>query len=164
MSWLVRAQADDFFNAYKVLNKNGLFVMTPGVVCLAFALELYIKDIYYALKMEDKLPRGRNGHNILKLYEGLPESVREEIFSHDAIKQNPFTTRGNSLSVRYFNKSYTLYERFTDQIKEISDGFEKWRYSFEKDKGTLNYESWFAETLIEVFISVADNARRKSAA
>ena len=85
MSWLARVQADDFFKAYQVLKKSGPELNSPAVVNLAFSLELYIKDIYYALNIEHKFPRGRDGHNILKLYEGLPEEVRQEIFAHDAI-------------------------------------------------------------------------------
>lgn len=68
MSWLIRLQADDFFNAYCVLKESddlmmdkleklsgkplvsktayGAFpVSTPSIVCLAFALELYVKNL-----------------------------------------------------------------------------------------------------------------------
>lgn len=164
MSWLVRVQADDFFNAYKILGKSGMAVMTPGIVCLAFALELYIKDIYYALKMEDEFPRGRDGHNILELFRNLPEEKQKEIRSYPAIQK---------IVAYYSMKLFPLYtpqdknkKPITDileqQIYKISDAFQKWRYSYEN--GTLNYEKGIALALIEAAKSAADNARRRSAA
>ncbi len=111
MSTGIRMQADDFFNAYRVLSESNkamfealeksrgnlrtvsevafgmLPTMGPSVVNLAFSVELYIKDLYSALKMEP--PRGRNGHNILKLYAKLPKRIKREIFAHRAFSQNP---------------------------------------------------------------------------
>lgn len=127
MATEIRMQADDFFNAYRVLSESnesaidklsklagkplvsdkafGSFpTMSPSVVCLAFAVELYIKDLYHALKI--KPPRGPDGHNILKLYEGLPEQIRQEIFAHNSISGNPFITRGSVFSSKKFTRSY----------------------------------------------------------
>ena len=82
----IQMQADDFFNAYLVLKDNNEAMIerlsnSPGkpligtkelgtrpttgvdIVCLAFSVELYIKDLHYAIKSET--PRG---HNILKLF------------------------------------------------------------------------------------------------
>lgn len=165
MSWLIRAQADGFFKAYKVLAKSGAELNSPAVVNLAFALELYIKDLHFALK--DKAPYG---HNILKLFEKLPEPVRQEISDHNSISQNSFNTRGNMFSPQYFSSTYRPYERFVDQIKEISEGFEDWRYSHERSypdskKGaSLQYNGGFAEDLIEAIKSAADSARGRSVA
>ena len=81
----IQMQADDFFNAYLVLKDNNEALMerlenNPGkpligtkelgtritgsveIVCLAFSVELYIKDLHYAINGE--APRG---HNILEL-------------------------------------------------------------------------------------------------
>lgn len=147
MSTTIRMQADDFFHAYRVLKEsnekamNKLFKLagkplitqkafgslpTMGVtiVCLAFSLELYIKDLYMALNINP--PRGRGGHNILKLYEGLPEKTRNEIFSHEAISENPWATRETIFSLKR-----NPYDGFISRIEAISDGFEKWRYSYE---------------------------------
>lgn len=157
MSWLVKAQADDFFSAYKILEKASGPIMAPGVVCLAFSLELYIKDVYYALNMEP--PRS---HNILKLYKKLPRQIRRDIFFHASIIQNPFALRGPIIFLRRFNGLSRDYYGFIKHLEVISDGFEKWRYSYEN--GTLRYESWFAEALITAFKSAADNARGRSAA
>jgi hypothetical protein len=173
MSWKVRAQADDFFNAYKVISESNqtaasklaasagkplggqavlgaIPVMGVDVVCLAFSVELYIKDIYYALNK--KRP---HGHNILKLYKDLPQQVKEQIFAHDSISQNPFITRGS-----IFSPKTSAYDGFLSQIETISDGFIKWRYSYESI--TLNYDVSFALSLIEAFKSTADSIRAQS--
>lgn len=169
-------QADDFFNAYLVLKENNeaffesagkthekakafgaLPTMGPSVMNLAFSVELYIKDLHFALK--GKAPRG---HNIFKLFQALPEEVKQKIFAHDAISQNPFATRGNIFSPLRFTKAYRPYDGFIDQLKDISDGFEKWRYAHEKT--TLKYEEWFALAFIEAVKSTADTIRIRSAA
>jgi len=46
------------------------------------------------------------------------------------------------------------FDGFIDQIKTISDGFEKWRYSYESK--SLRYSTWFAIALIESVKAVAD--------
>lgn len=183
MSIEIRLQADDFFNAYRILSESneaainklsklagkplvsdkafGSFpTMSPSVVCLAFAVELYIKDLYQALKI--KPPRGPDGHNILKLYEGLPEQIKQEIFTHNSIKGNPFLTRGSVFSPKKFTDSYSAYDGFIDRVAEISDGFKKWRYSYEST--ALQYQEWVALALIEAVKSSADTIRPQSAA
>lgn len=153
MSWQIRVQADDFFKAYQVLEENyetaTLAVMGPAIVNLAFAVELYIKALHYSVT--GKVPRG---HNILALFKRLPKAIRKQIFNHEAISQNPFMTRGDDLSIKYFSKNYKPYERFTDQMKAISRAFEQWRYSYEH--GTLNYDSAFAVNLIEAVRAIDD--------
>lgn len=156
MNSKIQVEADDFLKAYQVLVDNydsaTLAIMGPSVVCLAFAVELYIKDLHFALT--SKPPRS---HNILNLFEALPLEIRQEIFSQNSISQNPFTTRGDILSPKRFSKTYTPYDRFIDQVKAISNGFEKWRYSYEST--TLRYDSAFALALIEAIKSVANNKR-----
>jgi HEPN domain-containing protein len=160
MSWQIRVQADDFFRAYQVLEENyetaTLAVMGPAIVNLAFAVELHIKALHYSAT--GKVLRG---HNILALFKRLPNTIREQVFNHEAVSQNPFMTRGDDLSVKYFSKSYTPYERFTDQMKTISKAFEQWRYSYEH--GTLNYDSDFAENLIEAVRAIDDRTRTQRA-
>lgn len=178
MSSLIRMQAGDFFNAYLVLKESneammdkleklsgkplisetafGAFpVMNPSIVCLAFSVELYVKDIYSELNI--KLPKGRDGHNIWKLFEKLPDQVQQEIFAHDSIGQNTFATRGDIFSTKRFTSPY---DGFVYQIKAISEAFVEWRYSYEK--GTLEYNEGFALALIEAVKSVSDNTRRRS--
>tara|TARA_R100000005_G_scaffold96726_1_gene86832 strand:- start:18068 stop:18553 length:486 start_codon:yes stop_codon:yes gene_type:complete len=155
MSWHIRIQADDFFNAYKVLKNHNELIVGPSVVCLAFSLELYFKELHSVLK--GKAPRG---HDIIKLFEMLPSQIKQEIFAHDSIRQNPFNTRGNIFSPKLYDKAYTPYDRFVDQIKTISNGFKEWRYAHEKQ--ILKYEESFALALIESVKSASDAARARS--
>lgn len=175
MSSEIRMQADDFFHAYRVLKESndaalrnieklngkplvsspafgGCPALGPSVVCLAFSVELYMKDLHLALT--GKAPRG---HNILKLYAKLPRPIRREIFSHEEISQNPWVTRGPVLLRKRFSGNCRAYYGFLLQVKAISDGFEKWRYSYERR--TLRYEEWFVLSFIEVLKSVADSNR-----
>jgi hypothetical protein len=160
MSWKIRAQADDFFNAYQVLQEHtenvSLTTLGPAVVNLAFAVELYIKELHHVLNK--KPPRGKDGHNILKLFEGLPPDVRQQIFAHDSFSQHPFVTHANIFSAG----KLSAYEGFISQIDAISDAFEKWRYSYEST--TLHYESSFALAFIEAVKSTTNNTRAQSAA
>lgn len=157
MSWLVRVQADDFFNAYQVLAKSGLEMSNPAVVNLAFSVELYTKDLHFALK--GKAPKC---HNILELFRKLPEETQQEIRNHPSIKK---------LIAFYSMQSFPLYvpidknkRKITDileqQIYKISDAFEKWRYSYEN--GVLDYEMGTALALIEAIKPTTDtmNARK----
>jgi hypothetical protein len=158
MPFQLRMQADDFLKAYQVLKKNynadTLAIMGPSIVCLAFAVELYLKDLHVILT--GKAPRI---HDIHKLFEKLPQPVKQEIFAHKSISQNPFMTSGNILSPDYFSRTYSLNDRFVDQMKAISDGFEKWRYAHESV--TLKYDSFFAMALIEAVAETADNIRQQ---
>ena len=52
------------------------------LVCLSFSVELYIKDVHYTL--EGKAPRG---HDILKLFEKLPDEFQQEIFTYHYISE-----------------------------------------------------------------------------
>jgi HEPN domain-containing protein len=159
MSFQLRIQADDFLRAYQVLEKNckadSLAVMGPSIVCLAFAVELYLKDLHVILT--GKAPRI---HNIHKLFEKLPPSIKKEIFAYKSISENPFMTRGDIFSPEYFSLTYSLNDRFVDQMKAISDGFEKWRYVHESV--TLKYDSFFAKALIEAVASTADKIRQQN--
>lgn len=170
MSYRIRMQADAFFKAHKVLEDNfdtaTLAVMGPGVVCLAFAVELYIKEIYQVLRLEP--PRGRDGHNILKLFQRLPDGVQKEIFGHDAV--NTGIVQGDILSPKRFTSEYSFFEAFMYELWTISEGFTDWRYSHERPdpetgKGTtLRYNSGFAEAFVTAIKSVSDSARVKEAA
>lgn len=138
--------AQDFLNAYKILKgSNNAFVervardageshqktafgsipaMGIDIVCLAFSVELHIKELHRAFSGE--IPRG---HNIGKLFSMLPASTQEAIVSHDSI-------------ARYgWNDSQIEIE-----LRAISDGFEKWRYAYESV--SLRYNEYFAIALI----------------
>lgn len=176
----IRTQADDFFHAYQVLSEShgaalrnlekldekplvsnavfgGVSAMSPSIVCLAFSVELYMKDLHVLLT--GKAPRG---HNILKLYKKLPKPIRREIFAHESISQNPWATRGPVLLRERFSGNCRAYYGFLLQVKAISDGFEKWRYSYERT--TLQYEEWFALAFVEALKSAVDNRRSRPVA
>ncbi|MDP2205315.1 MAG: hypothetical protein Q8K65_03320, partial [Alphaproteobacteria bacterium] len=98
-------QADDFFKAYKTLEESydtaTLAVMGPSIVCLSFSIELYLKEVYRLLNKEP--PRGRDGHDILKLFQGLPEDIQQAVFSQDVITSQSPWLRGDI----FFPKRYT---------------------------------------------------------
>ncbi len=133
-------QADDFYNAYQVLREHNESLidrlsksssnpsaetilsarpsMGVDIVCLAFSVELYIKDLHFVLKGE--APRG---HDILELFKKLPENIRQKILDHDSISQNPFIYSGPMFSPKKYDGDYRPYDGFIDYIKTISDSF-----------------------------------------
>lgn len=168
--------AEDFLNAWHILDESNERLvdrldaspntrasdtafgskpaMGPAIVCLAFSVELYIKYLHCVIS--DKAPP--KGHNILKLFEKLPDETRQRIFAHEAICQNPFTTRGTVFSTKKFARTYSAYDGFIDHILAISNGFEKWRYSHEST--ALRYDTSFALALIKAVRSVASEGLR----
>ncbi len=173
MSLEIRFQADDFFNAYRVLSENndaffrhdflskirlskkvmGSFpTMAPSIVNLAFAVELYIKDLHFA--HAGLVPRG---HNIFRLYRKLPKKIKRQIFFHDSIINRPFATNAPIYLLKRFSGERRNYWGFLHQIKVISDGFEKWRYSYEST--TLRYVEGFALVFISAVKSAAFRLR-----
>ena len=169
-------QADDFFNAYLVLKDNSEALKerlqnNPGeplignkepgtritghvdIVCLAFSIELYLKELYSVVQVES--PRK---HDILVLFENLPKQIKKKIFSHDSISQNPFFTRGNIMLKKRFASDFSAYDGFLEKIELISGGFEKWRYSYENK--SLHYDVSFALALIESIKSVTGEVRK----
>ena len=155
MSWLIRNQADDFFNAYKVLKQNNEPIVSPRVVCLAFSLELYFKVLYYTHNLIP--PRS---HSILKLFMSLPRQIRRGIFFHETISGNPFVTRGPILYRKRFSGVASDYFGFIKHLEAISNGFAKWRYAHESQ--SLKYEEWFALALIESVKSASDATGARS--
>jgi hypothetical protein len=81
------------------------------------------------------------GHNILALFDDLPEPTQREIFAHRSIAKY-----GWSLS------------EFKEEIRAISDGFEKWRYSYELT--TVRYNTYFALVFVEALRSAAMDRMR----
>ena len=153
----LKTHADDFLNAFKILKESNealihslsdgsgsavtprAFGTRPAmgveIVCLAFSVELHIKDVHYAISGEP--PRG---HNILNLFKELPEWAQREIFHHPSIAQYRWGST-----------------EFEEQLRRISDGFERWRYAYES--ASLRYESYFALVLIEATRSVTASTR-----
>ena len=109
--------------------------MGVDIVCLAFSVELYIKDLHLAIVR--KVPRG---HNIFKLFKKLPEQVQQEVSAHPSIANYGWSS-----------------SQFEKEIRDISDGFEKWRYSHEVT--TVRYNIYFALVFIEAIKFTASSAR-----
>lgn len=147
--------AQDFLNAYKVLRESNdamigkktadasgetaygsLSTMGIDTVCLAFSVELHLKELNRVVTGE--APRG---HNIAMLFKTLPEAVREEVVSHRSIAQYGWSD-----------------EQLNRELRAISDGFEKWRYAYEST--SLRYNNYFAEVLIEASSFVASKRVR----
>jgi hypothetical protein len=62
------------------------------------------------------------------------------------------------LSTKRFASDFSAYDGFLEQIGAISDGFEKWRYSYES--AALQYDTSFALAFIESIKSAADEVRK----
>ncbi|AXO13789.1 hypothetical protein [Thalassospira indica] len=153
---LIEFQAESFLNAYHVLKQHeaeqrlerqnravsrnkekphlppaseiyGGNEMPTGVVdfvCLAFSVELYLKALHEVVG--EKV----SGHEIEKLFNTLPQAVREQIFA----------TQMHGL----YGANWMDYR---NQLKLINDGFVEFRYFHEK--GDLSYHQGFALGLID---------------
>ncbi len=151
--------AQDFLNAYEILRESNdaLIVRQAGgegklssgmafgarpamgidVVCLAFSVELHLKDLHYAVS--GKAPRG---HNIARLFRTLPETIQQEVVSHHSIAKYGWNDK-----------------EIEKELQDISQGFEEWRYAYES--ASLRYNNYFALVLIEATRFVASLRRRK---
>ena len=152
--------AQDFLNSYRILREsNEVFVdrqkggiekdfstmafgalpaMGVDVVCLAFSVELHLKELHRVVS--GKIPKG---HNIAKLFGRLPTEIQKEVTSHNSIARYGWDNK-----------------RFEWELRAISDGFEKWRYAYENT--TLQYNSYFAEVLIEASRHVSAKRGREA--
>lgn len=153
-----RFQADAYYNAAHIIGENDISIskkvslgdtssirQTVGVsiTLLAFAVELYTKDLHFAIYGE-----APQEHNILTLFEKLPEDIQKIILSDFSIN----TYRGG------INLISSRAKTPMDCLKDISRSFEEWRYAYEKT--TLRYEIGFALILIEVIKKIADSTRQ----
>jgi len=158
MSFL-STHAQDFLNSYRILRESNdalverhtgrredenstmaygtLSAMGIDVVCLAFSVELHLKELHRVVSKI--IPKG---HNIAKLFDALPPDVQEEVATHHSIAK--------------YGWDNAQFER---ELHAISDGFEKWRYSYEST--SLRYNSYFAEVLIEASQFVSSTRRRE---
>jgi len=103
-----------------ISSNNKTFI--PNFVNEAFACELYLKAI-----LQDKTgdyPKGRDWHNLEKLYDKVIENIDEEKFLVILNKEieKTFPDYGTHKAKR------DLYEMF-DEYKNL---FEDWRYLFEE--------------------------------
>ena len=109
-------QAKSFYNAYITLeqvsrqSEDDLLLYVPIIVNGAFSSELTLKAILTKNQIEYE-----NEHNLLSLFELLPDSFRSELIEH-LIQKAP---------------EYKEPEKFVDELILISNAFVDWRYAFE---------------------------------
>lgn len=142
-------EAQSYLNAYELLAKNNQAFMEQeiskkdvgvrqtlraDVVCLAFALELFLKDLYFVVNGE-----ALTGHKIHELFDQLPEEIQEKIFQHHP--ENYF------VAASFMYPGETPLDKFKSKIRHYGDSFVKWRYSHEYT--ALQYEPSFAIDLIK---------------
>lgn len=96
----------------------------PDVMCLAFAIELYLKSLILKLSA---IPA--TGHSLVKLYEHLPASAQSSIFSRTAQTFGGLLTEAT----------------FAENLASIDKAFVEWRYMFEK--GRADFKPSFAHGL-----------------
>ncbi len=170
-------QADDFFNAYRILEENEQAVIkklgqlngkplvsktayggaptgSAGITCLAFSIELYIKYLH-------SITRGKapQGHNILKLFRNLPKDVKHKI------RQEPAIIKTISFYSMEIPKVYPPLNKkgppvtdvFEQQLYKIADAYEKWRYSYESR--AVRYDKGFALEFIDALRSVTKHLK-----
>lgn len=79
-------------------------LMGPSVVCYTFAVEIYLK-----LLLELNGVKPGKEHNLDKLYNQLPDAVREKLIAHFGAKTSDLK----------------------NLIQTVARGFVEWRYSYE---------------------------------
>lgn len=93
--------------------RNGASVV-PFVVNSAFSIELYLKAL--SLKHGSAL----HGHELVKIYEGLPVNAKAEI-EEMALRCAVDNDAGRA-------------HNFVEFLRELNNAFVDWRYAFEKER------------------------------
>lgn len=151
-------EAQSYLNAYKLLNQNNytfmeqsasgkpveaLETMSTDIVCLAFALELFLKDLHFSLGKKIR------GHEIRELFVQLPEDIQQEIVGYHLHERgSPF----------FSYQAKTPRDKLMTKVDEVSDGFMKWRYSHERS--SLHYDISFVLEFIDTIKSVTTRIDR----
>ncbi len=116
-STLLVYQAKSFYNAYIALEQLSrensdalLLLLAPLIVNGAFSIELTLKAILAKNQISYK-----NEHNLLILFQFLPKSFQEELWTH-LIEKTP---------------EYRDSEKCFNELVLLSNAFVDWRYAFE---------------------------------
>ena len=110
-------QAKSFYNAYIALDQlnrtceDSLLYYVPMLVNGAFSIELTLK----AILAKNQIDYGKE-HNLLILFQLLPDSFQAELFSH-LIEKAP---------------EYKDPKKCAEELILISNAFVDWRYPFEE--------------------------------
>lgn len=104
-------------------------------VCLAFALELYLKALLEALGLA-----GVKGHSIKTLFEKLPLEVQAKVFNI------------------HMRSTYGLtLDDYKSRMGDVDNGFEQFRYAHEYK--SLEYHQTFALSMIEALKQMISEVR-----
>ena len=96
----------------------------PFVVNNSFACELYLKLILLESNIDFKDLKGRNGHNLWKLYNKAKSILKNDLDENDSFKD---------------------YVDFECKIKNISEAFIDWRYVYEKSEEIASLDFIFLD-------------------
>jgi len=101
-------------------------LLTPHVVCLAFALELYLKSLFYFTSGKSSGPQ----HSLVKLFNGISADAQAEVKTYWL--NDPLTTleRQTRASI-----SGTPEDTFEIMLAYNDRAFERWRYIYESESG-----------------------------
>lgn len=93
----------------------------PFLVNKAFACEVYLKFLLIEYNINISDLKGKEGHNLLKLYKKLPRELQENFL--------------NSM----YNKGILSEDQLVKELQNISQTFVEWRYIYEKNEHSTNY-------------------------
>lgn len=124
-------QAQSFHKAANELNKPDNSMQIPSLVCISFSIELYLKSLQAErrYKYENELIAGgisyndifdvtllKGGHDLVKLFEALPDSIKDKI---------NICYAADNLSVSH--------PGIIDALDLVKDVFKHFRYEYEKN-------------------------------
>jgi hypothetical protein len=106
-----------------------------GIVNSAFACEVFIKSL---LVFNDMPAKELRGHELKKLWSAFKEKDYKTAVSVEEGMRTVFNSENENM--------------FNELLDEISNAFEYWRYIYEKDTGSINYNFlvYFRNLLREV--------------
>lgn len=123
-------QAQSFHRAANILHDRYNNTFEPSLMCISFAIELYLKSLQAERHCKYRLPLTdggtshndifdktllKGGHNLLTLYNSLPDSIR-----------------GNMNLVYKSSRLTAIYPEITDALDIVKDVFIHFRYEYEK--------------------------------
>ena len=133
--------AKAFLKAAKVLNasenNDEMILIIPCAINVAFSCELFLKVL-----ISKSTGSFKGLHGIYDLFQALDQNKKSSI-------ETAFNTRVNFSKPQNFS-----YNCFTDFLKEESDNFIEWRYSYENTKLSFTITAWIE--LAEILQSEAD--------
>lgn len=112
-------EAADIYAA--LATKEGVLPRPPYIAIGLFACELYMKGL---LMMRSKEGRYAHTHNLHELFQALPMADQQKV--------------ENAYAAQCLEKS------LCDFLSENAEGFEKWRYDFEKKEMEISHSELMA--------------------